>query len=72
MIVKKGLPEELATLLRQLVVNGSIRIAGTTLFVYFKRCWQLDDDLAAYYMRRYFEKYYGNQLQRHRERTAKG
>lgn len=51
MVVRKGLPEELWTLLKQLVANGSIRIAGTLLYAWFKRFWELDDETAAYFVR---------------------
>ncbi len=71
MVVKRGLPEDLTVLLKQLVVNGHIRHAGTVLHVYFIRSWQLDEELAAYYMRRYFEKYFAAQLQRHMQRQQK-
>jgi hypothetical protein len=63
--------EELITLLKRLVANGSIRIAGTVLFVYFKRCWQIDDELAAHYVIRYFQKYYPHQLDNHRKQNIK-
>ncbi|MEK3726201.1 hypothetical protein [Paenibacillus sp. FSL H8-0034] len=64
--INQGLPEDLTILLRRLVVNGSIRIEGITLYVYFRRCWSLEDELAAYYMRRYFEKYYTHDLSKYR------
>jgi len=70
MVVRKGLPDELQTLLKQLVANGSVRIAGTLLYAWFRRCWELDDETAAYYMRRYFEKYFSRQLQSHRKRAG--
>lgn len=65
MVVRKGLPEELRTLLKQLVANGSVRIAGTLLYPWFKRFWELNDETAAYFVRRYFEKYFCRQLQSH-------
>ncbi|WP_058303736.1 hypothetical protein [Gorillibacterium timonense] len=71
MVVKRGLPEDMTVLLRQLVMNGHIRIAGTVLYVYFVRCWQLDEECAAYYMQRYFQKYYASQLQKHKQRSIK-
>jgi hypothetical protein len=67
---KQTIPEELTTLLRQLVVNGSIRIAGIVLYVYFRRCWKLGDELAAYYVVRYFKKYYPRQLSKHQQQRA--
>lgn len=71
MEIKHGLPEDITMLLRQLVMNGHIRMAGTVLYVYFIRCWDLDEELAAYYMQRYFQKYYAPQLQKHKQRSAK-
>lgn len=59
---KKGLPENLITTLRQLVMNGHIQMAGTVLYVYFKRSWKLDDQLSAYYVSRYFTKYFPSQV----------
>jgi hypothetical protein len=70
MVVRRGLPEELQTLLKRLVANGSVRIAGTLLYAWFRRCWELDDETAAYFMRRYFEKYFSRQLQSHRKRAG--
>lgn len=67
---KKELPEELTVLIRRLVSQGQIRIAGTLLYAWFRREWQLRDDIAAYYMTRYFEKYHGDHLQKHRKRMV--
>ena len=54
MVVKRGLPEEMTILLQQLVMNGQFRMAGTVLFVFFKRKWELEDEFAAHYVVRYF------------------
>ena len=70
MVVRRGLPEELQMLLKRLVANGNVRIAGTLLYAWFRRCWELDDETAAYFMRRYFEKYFSRQLQSHRKRAG--
>lgn len=67
MVVKCGLSEDMTILLRQLVVNGYFRMAGNVLFVFFKRNWSLEDDLAAHYVVRYFRKYYPAQLERHQK-----
>jgi hypothetical protein len=70
MFSRRGLPEELQTLLKQLVVNGSIRIASTLLYAWFRRCWELDDETAATYMVKYFERYFPKQLSRHKQKVA--
>lgn len=70
MVVKRGLPEELATTLRQLVMNGNIRIAGTLLYSYCRRVYQVDDETAARWMQAYFYREFPQQLQRHLKRTA--
>lgn len=70
METKRKLPEELTLLLQRLVMQGQIRIAGTLLYAYFKRIYQLEDDIAAHYMRRYFEIHHSDHLQKHRQRMA--
>lgn len=70
MVVKRELPEDLATTLRQLVMNGSIRIAGTLLHSYCRRSYQVDDETAARWMQIYFYREFPNQLQTHLKRTA--
>jgi hypothetical protein len=60
--------DELTALLRKLVSNGSIRIAGTLLYVYFIRNWKINDELAAYYVTRYFQKYYSTQFKRYQQK----
>jgi len=70
MVVKRGLPEELATTLRQLVMNGSIRIAGILLYSYCRRVYQVDDATAARWMQVYFYREFPQCLQRHLKRTA--
>lgn len=46
MVVKRGLPEELTTLLKQLVMNGQVRIAGHVLYSYCRRFYGVDDETA--------------------------
>lgn len=58
---KEGISEALTVTLRKLVMNGHYSMAGTVLYVYFKRCWKLEDDLAGYYVVRYFSKYFPTQ-----------
>jgi hypothetical protein len=68
---KPKLPEDLIVLLRQLVKQGQISIAAIVLSVYFRREWRLDDDMAGFYTRRYFEKHYSDYVRKHRERMPK-
>ncbi|AIQ37199.1 hypothetical protein R50345_22705 [Paenibacillus sp. FSL R5-0345] len=67
---KEGLPEALTVTLRQLVMNGHYSMAGIVLYVYFIRCWKLEDELAAYYVPRYFAKYFPNHLVKYQRQTA--
>lgn len=60
------LPNELIDLIKQLVSQKHIRIAGTVLYVYFCRVWKTNDNLAAYYVTRYFQKYFPTQLDKHK------
>lgn len=66
MTTKKGLPQEMTTLLRQLVVNGHVRMAGIVLHSYCRRVFGVDEETAArwivVYFRREYPKYF-NQLQ---------
>lgn len=71
MAVKKGLPVEMEELLKQLVMNGDIRMAGIVLFAYCRRMYQVDEGTAARWMVAYFEREFPRQLQRYRNRIAK-
>lgn len=71
MVVKKGLPPEMQELLKQLVMNGHIRMAGTVLYVYCLRIYHVDDEVAVRWMVAYFHREFPQQLQRHRDRIAK-
>lgn len=71
MVVKKGLSVEMEELLRQLVMNGGIRMAGTVLYVYCQRMYQVDEDTAVRWMKSYFRREYPEQLQRHQDRIVK-
>lgn len=71
MVVKKGLPIEMQDLLKQLVMNGHIQIAGTVLYVYCRRIYQVNDEIAARWMVAYFQREFPQQLQRHHDRIAK-
>lgn len=71
MVIKQGLPVEMEELLKQLVMNGGIRMAGTVLFVYCRRMYQVEEDTAARWMISYFRREFPQQLQRYQERIAK-
>lgn len=65
MVVKKGLPVDMQELLKQLVMNGGIRMAGTVLHVYCRRTYQVDEETAARWMIAYFRREFPQQLERH-------
>lgn len=71
MVVKKGLPAEMQELLKQLVMNGGIHMAGTVLYAYCRRMFQVDEDTAARWMIAYFRREFPQQLERHQVRIAK-
>lgn len=71
MTEKRGLPESLHTLMRQLVQQKQIHMAGTVLFVYFQRHWQLDEEKAAYYTVRYFRKYFPVQWEKEQQKEQR-
>ncbi|MNC57094.1 hypothetical protein D3C75_1067330 [compost metagenome] len=68
---KEGLSEALTVTLRQLVMNGHYSMAGTVLYVYFKRFWKLEDELATHYVSRYFAKYFPNHLVKHQKQAGR-
>ncbi|MFC5405098.1 hypothetical protein [Cohnella soli] len=71
MVVKRGLPEEMSTLLKQLVMNGHIRMAGTVLHTYLMKKYELDEVTAAEWIVVYFRREFPRQLSRHQEKTAR-
>lgn len=71
MVVKRGLPEELTTLLKQLVMNGQVRIAGHVLYSYCRRFYGVDDETAARWIVIYFRREFPQQIERHQKRIAK-
>ncbi|RUS48854.1 hypothetical protein [Cohnella sp. AR92] len=68
---QQSISDDMKSLLKQLIINGSTRIAETVLFVYFQRNWKIDDNLAAHYVVRYFQKYFPKQLAKHQQSRAK-
>lgn len=71
MVVKRGLPSEMQELLKQLVMNGGIRMAGIVLYAYCLRMYRVDEETAARWMVSYFDREFPQQLQRHRNRITK-
>lgn len=65
---KKLIADEMTSLLRQLVMQNQIRMAGLVLQTYFIREWKIAEELANQYVRGYFAKYYPKQLDRHLKR----
>ncbi|MBW5444754.1 hypothetical protein GE107_01570 [Cohnella sp. CFH 77786] len=51
-------------LVRQLVMQNQIWMAAMVLKVYFIRNWKVSEEVAAFYMRKYFEKYYAAQVRK--------
>jgi hypothetical protein len=70
MVVKKGLPEDVSTALKQLVMNGHFSMAGRVLSTYCRRIYGVDEETAARWTVAYFQREFPQQLQRHRKRLA--
>ena len=71
MVAKRGLPEEMSTLLKQLVMNGQVRMAGHVLYAYCRRIYGVDDETAARWIVIYFRREFPTQLDRHERRISK-
>jgi len=65
MVKRTGLPDDLKELLKQLVMNGSIRIAGMVLYAYCRRMYHADEETASRWMLIYFTREYPHQWQRY-------
>ncbi len=70
MAVKKSLPVAMEELLRQLVVNGDIRMAGTVLYAYCRRKYQANDETAARWMVAYFRREFPQEMERHASKLS--
>lgn len=68
---KRQVAEEMIVLIRQLVMNGQFVMAARVLEVYFMRSWKVSEEVAAFYMRKYFEKYYADHVRKFRQRNAR-
>jgi hypothetical protein len=68
---KQSLPEDLIVLLRQLVMQNQLRMAARILEVYFIREWKLSEEVAAFLMRKFFEKHYADHVRKFRQRIVK-
>ncbi|NGM83384.1 hypothetical protein G5B47_13255 [Paenibacillus sp. 7124] len=64
----KIINDEMTVLLRQLVMQNQISMAGHVLKAYFIRQWKTNEELAIKYVRGYFFKYYPKQVERYLKR----
>ena len=71
MAEKKPWSEEIITLIRQLVVNGHLRMAAHVLQNYFIRSWKVEEELAHKYMQVYFYKYYSDEVEHYQKQVAR-
>lgn len=67
MVEKRGLPEDLTTLLKQLVMNDQVRMAGHVLYTYCRRFYGVDDETAARWIVVYFQREFPTHFERHRK-----
>ena len=65
---KRPIHDEMTTLVRQLVMQNQIRMAGLVLLTYFVREWKVEESLAKRYVRGYFTKFFPKQLERYLKR----
>ncbi|CAM3830714.1 hypothetical protein ACFW4G_28040 [Paenibacillus lactis] len=65
---KRQVDNEMITLLRQLVMQDQIKMAGLVLRTYFVREWKVEQELANKYVRIYFTRYFPKQLDRYLKR----
>ncbi|OBZ17103.1 hypothetical protein [Bacillus sp. FJAT-26390] len=70
MVVKKGLPDDVSTVLKQLVMNGHFSMAGRVLLTYCRRTYDVDEETAARWTVVYFQREFPQQLQKYRKRLA--
>jgi hypothetical protein len=69
-MVKLGLPEDITILIKQLAVNGKVRLAGVILHSYFRRFYNVDDTVAARWISIYFQREFSKEFSKHRSLTA--
>lgn len=67
---KRELSADMQTLLKQLVVNGDIRMAGTVLYAYCRRAYQVNDETAARWMVAYFHREFPREMERHASKLS--
>lgn len=68
---KRQLTEEIEVLIRQLVMQNQMVMASQVLIAYINRTWKVDQDQAKYFMIKYFEKFYSNEVKIFQQRLAK-
>lgn len=71
MVQKRQIADEMVILIRQLVMQNQIRMAAMVLEIYFIREWKLSQDVASFYMRKYFEIHYADHVRKFRKRIAR-
>jgi len=69
-VEKQQIADEMIVLIRQLVSQKQIRIAAEILKVYFIRYFKVSEEVAAFFMRKYFERHYSVQVRKFRQRFA--
>jgi len=67
----KEFPDDMRIMLNRLIQQKQIIIAATLLKAFFKRVWQIEDQLASYYVTRYFQKYHSTQLEKYLKKKLK-
>ena len=63
--------EDMEMLLRQLVCNDSISMAGRALQLYACRCLKMDKQAASAFVLQYFEEVFPKELERYRNKQKR-
>ena len=64
---KRQISDDMTVLLRQLVMQNQIKMAGLVLRTYLIRHWKIDERLAGKFTLLYFSKHYPKQLERYQK-----
>ncbi|MDN3451089.1 hypothetical protein QMA09_12895 [Planococcus sp. APC 3906] len=68
---EEKLSEGMEKLVRQLVCNGSVTMAGRVLQLYACRCLKLDRESASAFVLQYFEDVFPKELKHHRNKQKR-